>query len=289
MIPTVQAFYHKPTYTFTYVVRDPNSSAAVIVDPVLDYDHKSGRTGTASADAVAAFVADNGLSVEWILETHAHADHLTAAPYLKERLNARVGIGEGIRTVQAQFKKVFNMKDLATDGSQFNRLFVDGETITVGALSVKVMSTPGHTRDSVTYVVGDAAFIGDTMFSPDYGTARVDFPGGDARQLYQSIRKLLSLPPETRLFLCHDYPPEGRSETPSFTVAQQRRENVHIHDGVCEDEFVAMRESRDATLSMPALIIPSVQLNIRAGQFPVAEDNGVSYLKVPLNMLGRPL
>ena len=289
MTPTVQEFYHKPTYTFSYVVRDPHSSAALIVDPVLDYDHKSGRTGTASAEAIAAFIEDNGLAAEWILETHAHADHLTAAPYLKERLGARIGIGEGIRTVQEQFRSVFNLKDLATDGSQFDRLFADGDTLAVGSLSVRVMNTPGHTRDSVTYVIGDAAFIGDTKFSPDYGTARVDFPGGDATLLYRSIRKLLSLPPETRLFLCHDYPPEGRSETPSFTVAQQREGNVHIHDGVSEEEFVSMRESRDATLSMPALIVPSVQINLRAGRFPAPEDNGIAYIKVPLNALGRPL
>ncbi len=289
MTPNVKAFFHKPTNTFSYVVSDPETAFAAIVDPVLDYDHKSGRTGTASADAVATFIRDGGLSVDWILETHAHADHLTAAPYLKGLLGAGIAIGEGIRKVQESFQPIFNLQDLATDGSQFDRLFADGDSFTIGGLTARVMNTPGHTSDSVTYVIGDAAFIGDTLFAPDYGTARVDFPGGDAKLLYQSIQRLFSLPADTRLFLCHDYPPEGRSETPMFTVGRQRTENIHIHDGVSEAEYVTMREARDATLSMPALIIPSVQVNIRAGNMPPPEGNGVSYIKVPVNMLGRAL
>ena len=289
MTANVQEFYHKPTNTFSYVVSDPESDAAVIIDPVLDYDHKSGRTGTASADTIAAYIQDKGFSVDWILETHAHADHLTAAPYLKGLVGAGIAIGEGIRTVQKNFVPVFNLKDLATDGSQFDRLFAEGDSFAIGGLTARVMSTPGHTSDSVTYVIGDAAVIGDTLFSPEYGTARGDFPGGDARRLYQSIQRLFSLPPETRLFLCHDYPPESRDETPMFTVARQRAENIHIHDGVDEAAFVTMREARDATLSMPALIIPSVQVNIRAGNMPSPEDNGVSYMKVPVNMLGKAL
>ena len=289
MKPEVQAFFHKPTNTFSYVVSDPGSDAAVVIDPVLDYDHKSGRTGTTSVDAIHNFITGKGLSVDWILETHAHADHLTAAPLLKKRLGAGIAIGNGIRKVQENFRPIFNLKDLATDGSQFDRLFADGDTFSVGRLEGRVMNTPGHTSDSVTYVIGDAAFIGDTLFAPDYGTARVDFPGGDAKLLYRSIQRLFSLPPETRLFLCHDYPPETRPETSMFTVARQRAENIHIHDGVSEAEYVAMREARDAKLAMPALIIPSVQVNIRAGNMPPAEDNGVSYMKVPVNMLGREL
>lgn len=285
----VQEFFHKQTNTFSYVVSDQEMKHAVVIDPVLDYDHKSGRTGTGSAATLTAFIREKGFSVEWILETHAHADHLTAAPYLKAQFGARIAIGEGIRKVQQNFQPIFNLKDLATDGSQFDRLFADGDRFSVGGLAGQVMNTPGHTSDSVTYIIGDAAFIGDTLFAPDYGTARVDFPGGDATLLYQSIQRLFSLPAETRLFLCHDYPPEDRIETPMFTVGQQRAENIHIHDGVSEGEFVAMREARDATLSMPTLIIPSVQVNIRAGSLPPPEENGVSYMKVPVNLLGRPL
>lgn len=289
MTPEVQAFFHEQTNTFSYVVSDTESTAAAIVDPVLDYDYKSGRTGTASADTLAAYIRDRGFSVEWILETHAHADHLTAAPHLKAQFGASIAIGNGIRKVQENFRPVFNQKDLATDGSQFDRLFADGDSFTIGGLTGRVMNTPGHTSDSVTYVIGDAAFVGDTLFAPDYGTARVDFPGGDAKLLYRSIHRLFSLPEDTRLFLCHDYPPDARPEMPMFTVGQQRAENIHIHEGIGEAEFVAMREARDATLSMPALIIPSVQVNIRAGNMPPPEANGVSYLKIPVNMLGRPL
>ena len=289
MTPDVQAFFYKPTNTFSYVVSDPEMGAAAIIDPVLNYDFKSGRTDTDSASTLAAFIRNRWVSIGWILETHAHADHLTAAPYLKAQFGASIAIGEGIRKVQENFRPVFNQHDLATDGSQFDRLFADGDIFTVGGLTGRVMNTPGHTSDSVTYVIGDAAFIGDTLFAPDYGTARVDFPGGDARLLYRSIQRLFGLPSATRLFLCHDYPPEDRSETPMFTVGQQRAENIHIHDGVSEGEFVAMREARDATLSMPTLIIPSVQVNIRAGSLPPPEENGVSYMKVPVNLLGRPL
>jgi|TARA_R110002072_G_scaffold109750_4_gene237206 glyoxylase-like metal-dependent hydrolase (beta-lactamase superfamily II) len=286
MKPDVKAFFHKPTYTVSYVVSDPESKKAIIIDSALDYDNASGRTATTAADEVISFVKSEGLSVEWILETHVHADHLTAAPYLQQQLGGKIGIGGVVKTVQSTFKKIYNLGDeVPDDGSQFQYLFRDGETFTVGGLKIDVMATPGHTPACVTYKIGDAAFVGDTMFMPDYGTARCDFPGGDARKLYQSIRKILAYPPETRLFMCHDYAPGGREYLWETTVAEQRAKNIHIHDGVSEEEFVKMRTERDATLSMPVLIIPSIQVNMRAGNLPKAEDNGIAYLKVPLNAL----
>jgi glyoxylase-like metal-dependent hydrolase (beta-lactamase superfamily II) len=254
---------------------------------VLDFDPKSGRTSTASADAIIAYVQDNNLKVAWLLETHAHADHLSAAPYIKEKVGGTTAIGSHIKKVQDVFAKAFNVeKGFHTDGSQFEHLFEDGEEFAVGGMTVKAMHTPGHTPACMTYVVGDAAFVGDTMFMPDYGTARADFPGGDARVMYRSIQKILALPDETTLYMCHDYKAPGRDEYKwETTVAEERTKNVHIGAGQTEDEFVAMREARDATLSMPTLILPSVQVNIRAGEMPPAEDNGVSYLKVPINQL----
>jgi glyoxylase-like metal-dependent hydrolase (beta-lactamase superfamily II) len=285
--PVVQGFFHEPTNTVSYVVSDPATSACAVIDTVLDYDAAAGRTATASADEVIAFVRDRGLGCEWVLETHVHADHLSAAPYVQETLGGKLGIGSNITVVQDTFGKVFNAgTEFQRDGSQFDRLFEDGDEFALGSFNVHVMHTPGHTPACLTYVIGDAAFVGDTLFMPDYGTARADFPGGSARQLYRSIRKVLELPPETRLFLCHDYKAPGRDvfawET---TVAEERRNNVHVRDGVGEDEFVAMREARDRTLSMPKLIIPSIQVNMRAGELPEPEDNGTVYLKVPLNRL----
>lgn len=287
MNPMIKEFFHEPTGTFSYVVHDTATRKAAIIDSVLDYDHKSGRTRTRSADAIIAFVEANGLSVEWILETHAHADHLTAAPYLKRRLGGRLAIGEGIRKVQTTFKKVFNLKDLNTDGVQFDHLFDDSESFAIGDLEGRVLATPGHTSDSVSYLIGDAVFVGDTLFAPDFGSARTDFPGGDARDLYRSIHRLYELPEDTRVFLCHDYAPGGRHPEHVHSLDKQRAENVHVHEGVTEDEFIAMREARDAKLEMPNLIIPSVQVNIRAGEMPPPEDNGVVYLKVPIDTLGH--
>jgi len=284
--PSVTAFFDEATFTVTYVVADPGSARTAIIDPVLDYDPASGRTSTASADKVAAFVAANGLDVDWILETHVHADHLTAAPYLKEQLGGRIAIGSHVAAVQEAFKGVFNIEDLATDGSQFDHLFEDGDDFEVGSIAGSIMGTPGHTPACITYVVGDAAFIGDTLFMPDFGTARTDFPGGDAGMLYDSIQRILSLPGETRLFLCHDYKAPGRDEFAwETTVAEQREANVHINQGVSRDEFVAMREGRDRELGMPRLILPSIQVNVRAGRLPEAEANGVRYLKIPLDAL----
>ncbi|MCR9221589.1 MAG: MBL fold metallo-hydrolase [Alphaproteobacteria bacterium] len=286
MNPTVKTFFDEETFTASHVVWDPESKRAAIIDSVKDYDPKSGRTATASADALIAFVKDEGLTIDWILETHVHADHLTAAPYLKETLGGRIGIGARINVVQGVFKTVFNVEEsFATDGRQFDRLFEDGESFAIGGLEAKVMHTPGHTPACATYVIGDAAFVGDTLFMPDFGTARCDFPGGDARQLFQSIQKILALPPETRLFMCHDYAPGGREYRWETTVAAEKAENIHVHDGVSEDEFVAMRTERDKQLSMPVLILPSVQVNMRAGDLPPAEDNGVRYLKIPLDAL----
>lgn len=286
-LPVVRTFFDEPTFTATHVVHDPATRRAAIIDPVLDFDQPSGRTSTASADAVIAYVRAEGLSADWLLETHAHADHLSAAPYLKEQLGGAMAIGAAITTVQQTFAKVFNEPEtFARDGSQFDRLFADGDSFDLGELTVTVLHVPGHTPACLAYVIGDAMFVGDTLFMPDYGSARCDFPGGDARTLYRSIRRLLALPGETRLFLCHDYKALGRDayvwET---TVAAQRAGNVHVHDGIGEDAFVAMREARDATLAMPRLILPSVQVNIRAGHFPEPEANGVSYLKLPLNLL----
>ncbi len=287
MTPKIKSFFDEATFTATHVVWDPETAKAAIVDSVMDYDPKSGRTGTASADAVIAFVKAEKLTVEWILETHVHADHLTAAPYLKQEVGGTVAIGAAIDKVQGVFKKVFHAEEsFATDGRQFDRLFKDGETFAIGGMEAKVIHTPGHTPACATYIVGDAAFVGDTLFMPDFGTARCDFPGGDARQLYQSIHKILALPPETRLFLCHDYKAPGRDAYAwETTVAEEKANNIHVHDGISEDEFVAMRSARDKKLEMPVLILPSVQVNMRAGDMPPPEDNGVSYLKIPVDAL----
>ncbi len=284
--PQVRALYHRPTCTFSYLAWDPATLAGMIVDPVLDYDGASGRTGTGSAQALLAVAGQEGVRVEWILETHAHADHLSAAAWLKGRTGAPVGIGEGIRQVQATFRDVYNLgPDFPVDGRPFDRLFADGERFALGGLEVEVIGTPGHTSDSVTYRVGDAAFIGDTLFSPDYGSARCDFPGGDARVLFDSVSRLYALPPGTRLFLCHDYPPGDRRERCEWSLAEQRDGNIHLRAGTSPEAFVKMRSERDRTLPMPALIIPAVQVNIRAGQLPDPEDNGVRYLRVPLDRL----
>ena len=285
--PVVTAFFDEPTFTVSYVVADPEAKACAVVDSVLDFDPASGRTNTESADEIVDFIQKNDLKVEWILETHVHADHLSAAPYLQEKLGGKIAIGAEIRTVQDTFGKIFNEGTrFQRDGSQFDKLMVDGDTFRIGNIEAHALHTPGHTPACMTYVVDDAAFVGDTMFMPDYGTARADFPGGDARTLFRSIKKVLSLPPETRLFMCHDYKAPGRDEFKwETTVAEERAHNVHVHDGVTEDEFVAMREARDATLDMPRLILPSIQINMRAGQMPEPDDNGTSYLKIPLNAL----
>jgi glyoxylase-like metal-dependent hydrolase (beta-lactamase superfamily II) len=284
--PFVTAFFDEATFTVTYVAADPRSAHAAVIDPVLDYDPASGRTSTTSADRVATFVAENELTVDWILETHVHADHLSAAPYLKRKLGGRIAIGSNVATVQETFKGVYNIGDLATDGSQFDRLFADGDTFKVGSIAGSIIGTPGHTPACITYVVGDAAFVGDTLFMPDFGTARTDFPGGDAGMLFDSIQKILSLPDDTRLFMCHDYKAPGRDEFAWETsVGEQRAANVHVSGNVSRDEFVAMREGRDAELGMPKLILPSIQVNVRAGRLPEPEANGVSYLKIPLDAL----
>ena len=283
--PIVTHFFDEPTNTFSYVVQDPDSSACAIIDSVLDFDYAAGRTDIRSANQIIAFVREKRLEVAWILETHVHADHLSAAPYLHEQLGGKTGIGAHIVEVQEIFGKAFNAgTEFARDGSQFDALFNEGDTFTIGSLEGRVLHTPGHTPACLTYVIGDAAFVGDTLFMPDYGTARCDFPGGDARTLYHSIQKVLSLPEQTRLFLCHDYKAPGRELFQHETsVAEQRKTNVHVHDGISEEEFVKMRTERDATLGMPRLIIPSVQVNMRAGELPPAEDNGQVYLKVPIN------
>ena len=284
----VEGYFDEATSTVSYIVMDTQSRRCALVDSVLDYDPKSGRTSTASADRLIARIRELGATVDWILETHAHADHLSAAPYLKQHLGGRIAIGEHIRRVQDVFGKLFNAgSDFAHDGSQFDHLFKDGEVFRIGELEAEVMHTPGHTPACLTYVVRDgedvAAFVGDTLFMPDYGTARCDFPGGDARTLFRSINKVLSLPPHTTIYLCHDYRPYGRAMEFITTVAAQRHMNIHVRDGISEEEFVAMRTARDATLEMPALILPSVQINMRAGQVPPPEDNGIRYLKIPLN------
>jgi len=279
--PEVKPFLHEQSSTWTYVVHDGRTAA--IVDPALDYDYRSGRTDTRSAQEVAAFVRDAELSVEWILETHAHADHLSAAPFLKRELGGRIAIGEGIRKVQDTFKGLLNLEPaFATDGTQFDHLFSSGETFRIGTLEGRVIPTPGHTNDSVTYLIGDAAFVGDSLFMPDGGTARCDFPGGDAHVLYQSIQRLYALPPGTRVFVCHDYGPGGRERQCETTIAAQRAGNIHVRDGVAESEFVALRTERDATLAVPDLLYPSVQVNVRAGELPPAEGNGRRYLKIPV-------
>ena len=286
-VPAIKAFFDPDTFTVSYVVYDVETSFAAIIDSVMDYDPASGRTSTASADALAAYVSEKGLKVQWLLETHAHADHLSAAPYLQEKLGGLIAVGEHIVTVQETFGKLFNAgSEFRRDGSDFDRLFADGEQFRIGNLDVTVLHVPGHTPACIAYVVGDAVFVGDTMFMPDDGTARADFPGGDARTLHRSLRRILDLPPETRLFMCHDYLPEGREHYVwETTVEEQRKSNIHAHDGISEDAFVAMREGRDKTLAMPRLILPAVQINMRAGRLPPAENNGVSYVKIPINAL----
>ena len=285
--PEVKAFFDHDTNTVSYVVIDPQTRHCAIVDSVLDYAPNAGRTRHASAQLIVDYVKQENLTVDWLLETHVHADHLSAAPWIQQQLGGKLAIGEHIRTVQETFGKVFNAgTEFARDGRQFDHLFKDGETYHVGNLEARAIHTPGHTPACMSHVIGDAVFVGDTLFMPDYGTARCDFPGGDARTLYQSIQKLLALPDETRMFLCHDYLPESRQEFVwETTVGDQRQHNIHVHEGISEEDFVTMRETRDATLDMPRLILPSVQVNMRAGHLPPEEDNGVSYLKIPLNAL----
>jgi glyoxylase-like metal-dependent hydrolase (beta-lactamase superfamily II) len=286
MNPTVHGIFDPATWTVTYVVYDRPGGQAAVIDSVLDYDPKSGRTRTVSAQKVVDFVREQRLNVGWILETHAHADHLSAAPWLREQLGGKIAIGGNIRTVPGVFKRIFNLEEsFDTNGGQFDHLFADGERFAIGALEGEVMSVPGHTPACVAYRIGDAVFVGDTLFMPDVGTARCDFPGGDAPTLYRSVRKLLSLPPQTRLFMCHDYPPNGRPVAFECTVADQRARNIHVNDSISEQQFVEMRTRRDATLDMPVLILPAVQINIRAGHMPPPEPNGVSYVKIPLNAL----
>ncbi len=284
--PVIHAFFDEPTNTVSYLVADPETKRAAVIDPVLDYDHKSGKGSAKSADAILAKAADEGLAIDWVFETHAHADHLSGAPYIKIKTGAKVAIGERIREVQKIFRPVFNAMDVSGDGSEFDRLFKDGDTFEIGNLKGEVLATPGHTPACVSYKLGDAVFVGDTLFMPDYGTARADFPGGDARTLYRSIRKLVAMPAETRLFMCHDYlPKEGRKvfawET---TVGEELAHNIHVHEGVSEDDFVAMRSARDTTLPAPTLLLPSIQVNIRAGKLPPADDDGVHYLKIPVRL-----
>lgn len=284
--PLVHGIFDPGTWTVTYVVYETAGTACAIIDSVLDYDPKSGRTGTANADKVIDFVRSNDLQVAWILETHAHADHLSAAPYLKAQLGGQTAVGAYITAVQKVFKGVFNLEpEFSVDGRQFDRLLADGECLPLGRMQLQAFSVPGHTPACMAYQVGDAVFVGDTLFMPDVGSARCDFPGGDARALYASVQKILSLPPQTRLFMCHDYPPEGRAVTFETTVAEQRVGNIHLKDGISEAEFVQMRTARDETLAMPVLMLPAVQVNIRAGEMPPAEANGVAYLKIPLNAL----
>ncbi|MCM2309943.1 MAG: MBL fold metallo-hydrolase [Steroidobacteraceae bacterium] len=290
MQPKVTPFFHAPTGTWTYVVSDPATRDAAVIDPVLDYDWRSGRTGTASADAVLAQLVAEGLELRWILETHAHADHLSCAPYLQDRAGGQIAIGQGIRQVQQTFKRIFGLgNEFVPDGRQFDRLLVDGDTIALGETAGKVIATPGHTSDSVSYLFDDALFVGDTVFMPDGGSARCDFPGGDAGELFRSVQRLYELPAATRVFVCHDYSPGGRPPLCETTIDAQRTSNIHLRADTAEADYVALRRARDATLDVPNLIIPSVQVNIRAGHWPAAESDGVTYLKVPLNVLGRPL
>jgi glyoxylase-like metal-dependent hydrolase (beta-lactamase superfamily II) len=286
---SVQPFFDALTGTVSYVVADKQTGQAAIVDPVLDFDLKSGRTGTHQVEQIVAYVRAKGLQVQWILETHAHADHLSAACLLRQRLGGRIAIGERIRQVQATFKKLYNLgQDFVADGAQFDHLFKDGEAFHIGGVQARALLVPGHTPADMAYVIDDAVFVGDTLFMPDVGTARADFPGGDAGTLYRSIRRLLDLPPDTTMYVCHDYPPAGREPAWETSVAVQRNGNIHVHDGVSEEAFVAMRLARDAALDVPALLLPSLQVNIRAGQLPPAENDGVSYLKIPVDVLGRP-
>jgi glyoxylase-like metal-dependent hydrolase (beta-lactamase superfamily II) len=281
--PAIQAFFDEPTNTISYLVGDPLTRDAAVIDPVLDFDLPSGEVDTRSVERILDFAAKHDWRIVMVLETHAHADHLSGAPFIKARTGAWIGIGDHIRDVQKIFRPVFAMDDLKTDGSDFDRLFVDGERFAIGALEVEAMHVPGHTPADLAYRIGNVVFVGDTLFMPDYGTARADFPGGDSRTLYRSIRRLLSLPPETRLFMCHDYKAPGREDYRwESTVAEQRRNSVHVHDGVTEDDFAAMRDARDATLAVPRLLLPSIQVNVRAGRLPAAEANGVSYLKIPV-------
>jgi len=283
--PEIKAFFDEPTNTVSYLVADPQTKQAAVIDPVLDYDHKSGKADVRSAEAIVKYAAGKGFTIVWVLETHAHADHLSGAPYIKSKTGAKVAIGEHIKDVQRIFRPVFNADDVSGDGSEFDKLLADGETLKIGNLTVEAIYTPGHTPACMSYKIGDAVFVGDTLFMPDYGTARADFPGGDARTLYRSIQKLLALPPETRLFMCHDYKAPGRDTYAwETTVGEERANNVHVGHGVTEDQFVAMREKRDATLAAPVLLLPSIQVNIRAGKFPPAESNGVHYLKVPVKL-----
>ncbi len=284
--PEVNAFFDEATFTVTYVVSDPTTGRAAIIDPVLDFEAASGRTSTASADDVVAYVKKNKLEIDWILETHVHADHISGAPYLKEQLGGQTAIGKGVTAVQSTFKNVFNLVDLAADGSQFDHLFDDGDTFEVGNISGQVIATPGHTPACVTYVIGDTAFVGDTLFMPDFGTSRTDFPGGSAAQLYGSIQKILALPDDTRLFMCHDYKAPGRDEFAwETTVAVQRDNNIHINQRVSEAAFVKTREGRDRQLGMPKLLLPAIQVNIRAGRLPDPENNDIRYLKIPIDAI----
>lgn len=281
--PIIRAFFDEPTNTVSYIVADPASKHAALIDPVLDYDPNAGQVDTRSVDAMLRVAREQGLTIVWTLETHAHADHLSGSPYIKAKTGAKIGIGEHIKDVQRIFRPVFDATDLKTDGSDFDRLFKDGERFKIGELDAEVIYTPGHTPADITYKIGDAAFVGDTLFMPDYGTARADFPGGDAHRLYRSIRKLMALPPETRLFMSHDYKAPGRDTYAwETTVREERENNVHVKDGVGEEEFVAMRNARDATLSAPRLLLPSIQVNMRAGKFPPAHANGVRYLTIPV-------
>lgn len=283
--PVIRAFFDEPTNTVSYLVHAPLTKRAAVIDPVLDYDHRTGKASTASADAILATARGDNLVIDWVLETHAHADHLSGAPYIKLKTGAKVGIGEHIRDVQKIFRPVFNATDLKGDGSEFDHLFKDGENFQIGGLVVRVMHVPGHTPADVAYLIGDAVFVGDTLFMPDYGTARADFPGGSARDLYRSMRKLLALPPRTRLFMCHDYKAPGRDQFAwETTVAAQRADNVHVRDGVSEDDYVTMREARDAKLAAPLLLMPSIQVNIRAGKLPPADADGIHYLKIPVQL-----
>ena len=285
-MPTnVESFFDPATFTLTHLVTDKAHKRCVIIDSVLDYDNASGRTSTDTADRLIDHIKQQGLTVDWILETHVHADHLTAAPYLKEALGGKIGIGANVKTVQRTFKDIFNLDDVVPDGTPFDHLFADGETITAGDLEGYVMFTPGHTPACVSYVFGDAIFVGDTLFSPDFGTARCDFPGGDAATLYASLQKILALPDETRIFLCHDYQPGGRDVMIQTTVGEQKQANIHLAGDIDEAAFTKMRSERDATLSMPTLLLPSVQINVRAGEMPPPEDNGVRYMKTPIDQL----
>ena len=285
--PLIQAFFDEPTNTISYLVADPSSKKAAVIDPVLDYDHNAGEVDTRSVEAMLKAASDAGYTIEWALETHAHADHLSGSPYIKAKTGAKIGIGEHIKDVQRIFRPVFNITDLKPDGGDFDHLFANGEHFKIGELEVEVLYTPGHTPADISYKIGDAVFVGDTLFMPDFGTARADFPGGDAHELFHSIRKLLALPPETRLFMCHDYKAPGRDTYAwETTVKEQRENNVHVKEGVSEEAFVALRTARDAKLAAPRLLLPSIQVNIRAGRFPPAEDNGVHYLTIPVKLKG---